>query len=315
MPSALTTEAAAARKQTMLTIIAKHGDHDQSSHGNWARGGGGVTDGKQGIGVSDAMDLGGDTPAEKHRRAWVNRERYDADPTAAAAAAAYRESIGLPEPDFGQDLTEIPCHLGRARKVAAMAMLDFSDRNGKPSAEAIEAYAELGAQTEAQLAAMKAAGVEVEYLSKQDIIDRGLDPAGLNPYPTAEAQKNSVAETGKLMIASLVDYPESYHPILDSSQGGTYDQFRAVHDYFGHVAQATGFDRHGEFQAWLSHTSMFTGKARLAASSELHVENSFLVTTGQSAPHFSYLLPEEIANPFTSEGVFKGTDWVSRGDV
>ena len=301
-----------AKKLLMLSIVEKHGDHDQSSHGNWARGGGRKPGKKQGIGVSAAMDLGGDTPEAKHTLAWKKRERYEGDPDAMAAATEYRESVGLPEPDFGIPLTEIPADLGRARKVAAMAILNFEK---EPSAETRAAYDELVEQTQAQLRQMEKAGVSVEYLSAQEIKDRGLDPTGLNPYPTAEAQMRDVRDNKRLMIASLVDYPESYHPILDSSKGGAYDQFRAVHDYYGHVAAATGFDRHGEFQAWLHHTSMFTGKARLAASSELHVENSFLVTTGQSAPHFSYLLPDYMANPFNDDGTFKGDKWIDRGDV
>lgn len=259
------------------------------------------------------------TPEQKHEDAWKNREHPPRDPHAAAIAANYRASMGLPEPNFGdRDLTEIPADLGRARRVASMALLDLSRRTKKGGLVPIEtrvAYNDLIRQVGMQLHAMKEAGIHVEYLTKQDIIDRGLDPEGANPYATATDQRNDVVRNHRLMIASLVDYPASYHPILDSSQGGTYDQFRAVHDYFGHVASGAGFDRHGEFQAWLHHTSMFTGEGRRAASSELHIENSFLVSTGQSAPHFAYLLPNDMVDPFTEDGTYKGAEWVDRGDV
>lgn len=265
------------------------------------------------------MSLGGTTTEERHLNAWKKREMYDPCPLAARTAAAYRRDNGLPEPSFGPDgLLNIQADLGRARKVASMANLDMARRilDGEMiPAETRRAYDDLVKQTAAQLKAIESSGVKVEYLTKQDIIDRGLDPEGLNPYPTAKAQRDDIDGNGRLMIASLVDYPESYHPILDSSQGGTYDQFRAVHDYFGHAAVGTGFDRHGEFQAWLHHTSMFTGEARKAASSELHVENSFLATTGQSAPHFSFLLPDSMVDPFEPDGTFKGAGWIKRGDV
>jgi hypothetical protein len=263
-------------------------------------------DGKQGIGVEANT---GDTrsPEQRHEDAWRDREVYEPDPRGAAVAANYRASQGLPEPSFGGDLNDIPADLGRARQVASIAMLN----NGEITLETRVAYLDLVRQTGMQLDAMKRAGVKVEYLTKADIIERGLDPDGLNPYPTARAQRDDIVHNGRLMVASLVDYPESYHPLLDSSQGGTYDQFRAVHDYFGHAAVGTGFDRHGEFQAWLHHTSMFTGEGRKAASSELHVENSFLATTGGSAPHFATLLPDDMVDPFMDDGTYKGQQWLT----
>lgn len=265
---------------------------------------------KQGIGVVAST---GDsrTPEQKHADAWENRETYEPDPKAAAVAANYRASQGLPEPSYGgEPLTDIPASLDRARAVASIAMLN----NGEITLETRVAYNDLARQTAMQLDAIRRAGVKVEFLTKADIIERGLDPEGLNPYPTARAQRDDVAN-GRLMIASLIDYPESHHPLLDSSLGGTYDQFRAVHDYFGHAAVGTGFDRHGEFQAWLNHTSMFTGPGRQAASSELHVENSFLASRGTSAPHFATLLPEAMVDPFTADGTYKGLGWLTgKGD-
>lgn len=266
----------------------------------------GDMEGKQGIGVVASSDTR--SPEQKHTDAWLNRETPPVDTKAAAVAANYRASQGLPQPNYGPDgLTAIPASLARARRVASLALLN----KGEITVETRVAYNDLVRQTGMQLDAMKRAGIKVEYLTAREIKDRGLDPAGLNPYPTATAQRDSVAKTGTLMIASLVDYPESYHPLLDSSKGGTYDQFRAVHDYFGHVAAGTGFDRHGEFQAWLNHTSMFTGDARRAASSELHVENSFLATTGGSAPHFANLLPEDMVDPFDDAGNYRGTGWLT----
>jgi hypothetical protein len=260
-----------------------------------------------GVGVVESNDTR--TPEQRHDDAWDNRETYEPDAKAAAVAANYRAEQGLPQPHYGRNgLLGQRASLGRARQV--VAIVKTSDTSAIDLQERV-AYNDLIRQTGQQLAAMKRAGVKVEYLSPREIIDRGLDPAGLNPYPTAKAQRDDVAKNGRLMIASIADYPSAYHPILDSSRGGAYDQFRAVHDYFGHVAAGTGFDRHGEFQAWLNHTSMFTGDARQAASSELHVENSYLAVEGTSAPHFATLLPDDMVNPFTDDGVYKGIGWLT----
>jgi hypothetical protein len=35
------------------------------------------------------------------------------------------------------------------------------------------------------------------------------------------------------------------HPLLDTSVGGAYDRFRAVHDLISHAWLGYGFDRHG----------------------------------------------------------------------
>ena len=81
------------------------------------------------------------------------------------------------------------------------------------------------------------------------------------------------------------------HPLLDMSIGGTYDRFRAVHDIVSHAWRGYGFDRHGEFSAWLTEDRMYTGLARWALATELHAEHSVLWTTGTVAEHKAVLLP------------------------
>ena len=70
------------------------------------------------------------------------------------------------------------------------------------------------------------------------------------------------------------------HPLLDTSVGGTYDRFRAVHDLVSHAWLGYGFDRHGEFSAWLAELRIYDGLARWALATELHGEHSVLWTTG-----------------------------------
>lgn len=81
------------------------------------------------------------------------------------------------------------------------------------------------------------------------------------------------------------------HPLLDTSVGGTYDRFRAVHDLVSHAWLGYGFDRHGEFSAWLAELRIYDGLARWALATELHGEHSVLWTTGAFADHKAALLP------------------------
>ena len=63
------------------------------------------------------------------------------------------------------------------------------------------------------------------------------------------------------------------------------DQFRAVHDFFGHLATGRGQSRHGEEAAYQSHVQMYSPLAREALTSETRGQNSFMnYRTGQFLP-------------------------------
>ena len=83
---------------------------------------------------------------------------------------------------------------------------------------------------------------------------------------------------------------DRHHPLLDMSKGGTYDRFRAVHDIVSHAWSGYGFDRDGEFSAWLAEDRMYHGLARWALATELHAEHSVRWTTGDVAEHKATLL-------------------------
>jgi hypothetical protein len=84
------------------------------------------------------------------------------------------------------------------------------------------------------------------------------------------------------------------HPLLGGEVGGAYFRFRAVHDLIGHVATGYGFDRDGEYSAWLVQRHRYTGLARWAAATELHGEISALWTTRQFAEHKAVLLDSQL---------------------
>jgi hypothetical protein len=110
------------------------------------------------------------------------------------------------------------------------------------------------------------------------------------PYPSAEELSESVRHDRVLELRPASRDGDRRHPLLDSSIGGAYDQFRAVHDIVSHGRCRHGFDRHGEFAAWLIEDRMYTGLARWALATELHGEHSVRWTTGDLADHKAILL-------------------------
>ncbi|MEO6157822.1 MAG: hypothetical protein ABIQ39_09350, partial [Ilumatobacteraceae bacterium] len=91
-----------------------------------------------------------------------------------------------------------------------------------------------------------------------------------DPYPTAAAMAQDVAG-GR--IRTLATATTGKHELFSDE---TNDQFRAVHDVFGHAATGRGFSRHGEEAAFRSHRQMFPPEAHPALTSELRGQNSYL---------------------------------------
>lgn len=70
------------------------------------------------------------------------------------------------------------------------------------------------------------------------------------------------------------------HEFLNKVDPGTglnsNEQFRAVHDYFGHAIRGNPFGAKGEEIAWASHQQMFSPLARIAMTAETRGQNSFV---------------------------------------
>ncbi len=110
------------------------------------------------------------------------------------------------------------------------------------------------------------------------------------PYAAARELSERVRAERILEIWPAHYDRDRRHPLLDISIGGTYDRFRAVHDIVSHASRGYGFDRDGEFSAWLTEDRMYTGLARWALATELHAEHSVRWTTGEVAEHKAVLL-------------------------
>jgi hypothetical protein len=114
------------------------------------------------------------------------------------------------------------------------------------------------------------------------------------PYTTGQELSARVRSDHVLELSPAAYDRDRRHPLLESSIGGTYDRFRAVHDIVSHARFGYGFDRHGEFSAWLAEDRLYTGLARWALATELHAEHSVLWTTGEVADHKATLLPRSL---------------------
>lgn len=82
------------------------------------------------------------------------------------------------------------------------------------------------------------------------------------------------------------------HPVFSNDEN---DQFRAVHDVFGHAGTGRGIDRHGEEAAYRKHATMFSPLARQALASETRGQNHAMIAAGgQFQDQKIGIMPEHI---------------------
>ena len=105
------------------------------------------------------------------------------------------------------------------------------------------------------------------------------------PYCSDEEMISGVRMTRLLEVTTSASEPDWSHPLFGNEPGGAYDRFRAVHDIVRHIDTGFGFDRFGEFGAWLAQDRFYRGPGRLALGTELREEHSVRWTTGPVADH------------------------------
>jgi hypothetical protein len=146
------------------------------------------------------------------------------------------------------------------------------------------AYAELEAQTDALLRrCLRAWGPDTL---------RVVSTALVEPYDGDRELVDAVRTTNVLEVPRVPR--DRAHPVLDSSPGGPYDRMRAVHDLLGHVVPGFGFDREGEFAAWIEQDRHYRGRARAALATELHGQHSVLWSTGELAEPKAMLIDRQV---------------------
>lgn len=171
-----------------------------------------------------------------------------------------------------------------AREVAA-AYLDAPQLLG---AEVRAAYAALARETDQLYAAWctagSPAGVRVEFTRCTA------------PYDDADELITSIRTDRLLEVVTASTDGGRSHPLFDTSMGGAFDRFRAVHDVLGHGHLGVGFDRHCEYAAWRYQERFHSGPARRALATELHAKHSALWTTGNVAENRAVLLDRALVD-------------------
>jgi hypothetical protein len=148
-------------------------------------------------------------------------------------------------------------------------------------------------------------------------------PQGRDPYPNSPREAVLDLHHNKHMYVYPtaagygMDENPTDHPMLEDSgetwngQPVTYnDQFRAIHDFYGHAKEGLGFRANGEDNAYRQHAAMFSPLAQQALATETRGQNSWVnygpygaqnQTAGQAdtvfAPQKAGLMPQWATDP------------------
>jgi hypothetical protein len=116
----------------------------------------------------------------------------------------------------------------------------------------------------------------------------------VDPYAvhTKEGLAQLVNDLENRKLSALSTKTTGGHPLFTNDEN---DQFRLVHDAFGHGATGRGFDAHGEEAAYRSHALMYPEEARRAVASETRAQNAFVNKFGRFSDQKLVLLPEEMS--------------------
>lgn len=188
------------------------------------------------------------------------------------AARAYAQAAGI---DYNPPTTYAHVVPSRATRIASA----FEDMKHDPKNRTVRAaYDALIRETEAQFQAMLDTGLKVEFIE------------GADPYVNPRNAILDVTRNNHLWVfptdtgfGSEANPDLNGHPLLRPTKfqisGRTAlanDIFRAVHDYFGHVAEGIGFRADGEENAWRKHAAMYSPQARRALTTETRGQNSWV---------------------------------------
>jgi len=199
------------------------------------------------------------------------------------AAADYAASAGI---DHQPPKTYVKVDPARAKRIADA----FDEMTHAPeSPEVKAAYDAMIAETLNQWKAIKKTGLKVEF-------NDGKDPYG-NPrnaildvvnnnhlwvFPTDDGFGGSESAGVDISGNPLLQVVPGEQ--ISGKQVRANDIFRIVHDYFGHIAEGTGFRADGEENAWRLHSAMYSDLARKAMTTETRGQNSW-VNFGPFAEH------------------------------
>jgi len=147
-----------------------------------------------------------------------------------------------------------------------------------------------------------------------------LARAGRLGKKPAEFMRERLAEGKPFNVFKDTDNAHEYLAKVDPVTGmNENEQFRAVHDYFGHLGtkRPNTFGPKGEENAWLAHRQMYSSLAEPAVTSETRGANSFVnyvdpknlalrkrgLPTTEYAENKPVLLPAEASDPAYAGGM------------
>ena len=168
----------------------------------------------------------------------------------------------------------------------------------------VASYRAFGRELVDQFFTMVACGVKVEFCD-YDPTPMVTRPDGTS-YPSIKGLMDEFARTGVLRIYRSED---GFHPLLDQhyfrhrGPDGIYREengnsiFRAVHDYFGHLASGGYFNWEGETTAYYSHAQMFSASARKALFCETVAQQCTYAVTGDYVEQKCVDIPDIFHRP------------------
>lgn len=209
-------------------------------------------------------------------------------PEVAAGAQRYRQINGLmaPEQDYSKSLVT-PTQTRQVGQ-AYMNMPEYNSR-------ALPAYHAMREET----------GRQFDFMTKPrskggmgiDVSVSHQDPYGgfgTSPHNIVRDLRNDVEGNNHISVLSTA--ATGGHPVFSNDEN---DQFRAVHDVFGHLAAGRAVDRHGEEAAFQKHASMFSPLARQAMATETRGQNAALhLNSGQFQEQKVGILPSNMRQPY-----------------
>lgn len=200
-------------------------------------------------------------------------------PDGVAQATEYARRMGR----VYQDIPETTVANPSMTKRLADAYDALPDGAPAVGSESYVAYEALRVEVKAQYKYLtEELGIKVEFM-----------PSGVDPYRDAAEMVQDVLVNKRLKI--YTDYSD--HPMfrIDPETGiHENNMFRAVHDYFGHIAGGSRFDRNGEELAFLRHLQMFGDDAAKAATTELRGQTAWLIRNGGFPPQKAHIMDASV---------------------
>ena len=99
---------------------------------------------------------------------------------------------------------------------------------------------------------------------------------GVGEYPQPSAMLRDVMSRGRLNVFQGGDRHDFLHDIDPATSLTSNEQFRAVHDFFGHGTRGSTFRPGGEEAAYASHAQMMSPLAQMALAAETRGQNSWV---------------------------------------